>query len=254
MTQLRSDPHRFGAGARVGVLLALLFLVSACVGGENSGATKPALEPAVVRRHLRVGAVQRTYRLYTPPDSTNERPVPLVLALHGSGNSVDSFVDASELDDAASANGFIVAYPEALGLLWNGGFCCTSGRGSSATDVLFLDQVITDVAATRSIDPSRVYAVGVSAGGIMAYRLGCDLAARLAGVGAVAAAMVLDDCQPSRPLSVIAIHGTTESFPTTADGSPVVRPSQRLLPPPSSSDGRRWSAARAPMAPRCGER
>ena len=165
-----------------------------------------------MRRHLQVERAERVYRLYTPPDSESEGPVPLVLALHGSYNSVDSFVDASELDDAASANGFIVAYPEGVGLLWNGGFCCTSGRGSATADISFLDQVITDVAAVRRIDLRRVYAVGVSAGGVMAYRLGCDLAGRLAGVAVVTGAMVLDDCRPSPPVPVIAIHGTADGI------------------------------------------
>ncbi len=124
----------------------------------------------------------------------------------------DSLVDASELDKAASARGFIVAYSEAIGLLWNGGFCCTSGRGDPSTDVRFLDAVITDIASVRKIDETRVYAVGVSAGGIMASRLACDLAGRFAGIGAIAATMVLDDCHPSRPISVIAIHGTADGI------------------------------------------
>ncbi|MDQ3640960.1 MAG: hypothetical protein M3450_05700 [Actinomycetota bacterium] len=210
MKQLGRDRHRAVARARIGALVAGLLVVAGCGGGQGSGSTAPGAEPAVVRRQVKVENTERMYRLYTPPDSESEGPVPLVLALHGSYNSVDSFVDASEFDDAASANGFIVAYPEALGLVWNGGFCCTSGRGSAAIDISFLDRVIADVAAVRRIDLRRVYAVGFSAGGVMAYRLGCDLAERLAGVAAVAGAMVLDDCHPSRPVPVIAIHGTAD--------------------------------------------
>ena len=76
----------------------------------------------------------------------------------------------------------------------------------------FLDRVITDVAAVRKIDVARVYAVGVSAGGIMAYRLACDLTGRIAGIGAVAATMQVDDCQPSRPVTVVALHGTADDL------------------------------------------
>ena len=194
----------------------------------------------MVKRRLQVGGSERTYRLYTPPDSQDEGPVPLVLALHGSGNSAESLVDASELDEAASANGFVVAYPEALGLLWNGGFCCTSGRGDSATDVRFLDEVINDVVAIRRIDTSRIYAVGVSAGGVMAYRLGCDLAGRLAGVAAVAGSMLLDDCAPSRPVSVIAIHGTADGIVPYAGGrilGGATRPA-----PPATAVIERWAS------------
>ena len=230
------DGHGLVRGARFGAIVTALLLIAGCTGG--SGSTAPGPEPAVVRRQVKVESTERSYRLYTPPDSETDGPVPLVLALHGSYNSVDSFVDASELDDAASANGFIVAYPEALGLLWNGGFCCTSGRGSTATDVAFLDRVITDVAAVRRIDLGRVYAVGVSAGGVMAYRLGCDLAGRLAGVAAVAGAMVLDDCHPSRPVPVIAIHGTADGIVPYAGGR--IQGGATRPAPPAAAVIERW--------------
>ena len=192
-----------------------------------------------MRRHVRVEGAERVYRLYTPPDSEREGPVPLVLALHGSYTSVESFVDPSELDDAASANGFIVAYPEAVGLVWTGGFCCTSGRGSSAADISFLDRVITDVAAVRRIDLGRVYAVGVSAGGVMAYRLGCDLAGKLAGVAAVAGAMALDDCHPSRPVPVIAIHGTADGIVPYEGGR--IQGGATRPAPPAAAVVERWA-------------
>ena len=76
----------------------------------------------------------------------------------------------------------------------------------------FLGRLIDDVEANNKIDVNRVYAVGVSAGAMMAYRLGCELSARIAGVGSVAAAMVLDDCRPARPVSVIEIHGTADGL------------------------------------------
>lgn len=184
--------------------------------------------------------MDRTYRLYTPPDVEAGGPVPLVLALHGSGNSAESLVDASELDKAASAGGFIVAYPEAIGLLWNGGFCCTSGRGDAATDVRFLDEVITEITTIRRIDPKRIYAVGVSAGGIMAYRLACDMDDRLAGIGAIAASMLLDDCHPSRPVSVIAIHGTADGI-VPYEGGRILGGATKPAPP-ANAVIERWAS------------
>jgi polyhydroxybutyrate depolymerase len=217
-----------------------LFVVAACGSGSEPASSPGGAQPAVVQRQLQIDGMDRTYRLYTPPDVEDTGPVPLVLALHGSGNSVQSLVDATEFDEAASANGFIVAYPEAVGLLWNGGFCCTSGRGDTATDVRFLDQVVSDVSAVRRIDGTRIYAVGFSAGGIMAYRLACDLAGRFAGVGAVAGSMVLDDCRPVRPVSVIAVHGTADDVVPYHGGrifGGATRPA-----PPAGAVVDRWAA------------
>ena len=226
-----------GQRRRVAVVL-VLFLLAACGGGGETANDSP--QPAVAHRRLNVGGTDRTYRLYTPPDAADAGPVPLVLALHGSGNTAESLVDASELDAAADAGGFIVAYPQAVGISWNGGFCCTSGRGDPAADIRFLDHLVSDVIATRRIDESRIYAVGFSAGGIMAYRLACDLAGRFAGVGAIAATMVLDDCRPSRPVSVIAIHGTADDVVPYAGGridGGATRPA-----PPAIAVAERWAS------------
>lgn len=203
----------------VGAFIAMTALaLSGCGGDSGPEAAPPGPEPAVVWRDLQIDGVARRYRLYTPPTVGEDRPVPLVLALHGSENSVQSFVEATGLDQAASANEFVVAYPEASDLVWHGGFCCTGGRGDPTTDIRFLDQVISDVAAVRPIDTARVYAVGVSGGGVMAYRLACHLTGRLAGAGSVSGAMLLEDCQPARPISVMEIHGTADGIVPYAGG------------------------------------
>lgn len=224
---------------RVAFGLAGMLALAACGGGSGPSAAGDP-RPAVAHRQLRMDGVDRTYRLYTPPDVEHEGPVPLVLALHGSGNSADSLVDSSELDEAASANGFIVAYPEAVGLLWNGGFCCTSGRGDPAADVRFLAEVVTDVGAVRSIDERRIYAVGVSAGAVMAYRLACDLTERFAGIGAIAGSMVLDDCYPSRPISVIVVHGTADGI-VPYDGGRILGGATRPAPA-ATAVAERWAS------------
>lgn len=230
-----------GGGRRTGAIrraLLALLLLAGCGGGGGPAAEAP--QPAVAQRRLTIAGVERTYRLYTPPDTELGGPVPLVLALHGSGNSAESLVDSSEFDQAADAGGFIVAYPQAVGISWHAGFCCTTGRGDPSADVRFLDELITDVAAVRRIDEKRVYAVGVSAGGMMAYRLGCDLPGRFAGVGAIAASMALEDCRPSDAVSVIAIHGTADSEVPYAGGRIIGGATKPA--PPAIEVAERWAS------------
>ncbi|MCA1691311.1 MAG: alpha/beta hydrolase fold domain-containing protein [Actinobacteria bacterium] len=157
-----------------------------------------------------MAGVSRSYRLFTPPSVDRGQAVPLVLMLGGVGNTAESMVQTTEFDRVAETGEFLVAYPDGLSRTWNAGYCCLLGASSGPDDVAFLGRVIDDVQARHRIDPSRVFVVGVSAGGMMAYRLGCDLSARIAGVGSVAGAMVVDACQPSRPVSVIEIHGTAD--------------------------------------------
>lgn len=222
------------------VALVSLLVLAGCGGESGSPGATDDGEPAVAWRSLSVDGVARRYRLYTPPLVDDAGPMPLVLALHGSENSVESFVDASELDEAASANAFIVAYPEGQRLLWNGGLCCTSGRGNPAEDVRFLAQVVDDVASARRVDRSRVYAVGVSGGGVMAYRLGCDRSDLLAGVAAVSGAMAVDDCKPSGAVSVLTIHGTADGIVPYEGGR--IRGGAIAPAPPATAVAERWAS------------
>jgi len=198
---------------RVGSAVAVVLLVlTACGGGGSKNAGEPAPAPAVQQKQLSVDGRSRSYRLFTPLSLDRSRPAPLVLVLAGFGNTGQDMVTATEFDRMAETGDFVVAYPEGVDKTWNGGYCCLGRATAGPDDIAFLTRVIDEVQATTKIDAGRVFVVGFSAGAIMAHKLGCDLAGRIAGVGSVAGAMVLDDCRPSRPVSVIEIHGTGDGL------------------------------------------
>jgi len=61
------------------------------------------------------------------------------------------------------------------------------------------------------VNAERVYATGVSNGGGMAARVGCELSARIAAIAPVAGGYSsLDVCRPQHRVSVIEIHGTAD--------------------------------------------
>jgi len=227
------------------LVAALAVGLAACGGGEESSDAPPP--PAVQQRSLDVGGLSRTYRLFVPLSLDRQTPSPLVLMLHGVGNSADSMVEATQFDRTADTAEFIVAYPDGVNATWNAGYCCLLGASTGPDDVAFLTRLIDDVQANHNVDPARVFAVGVSAGGMMAYRLGCELSGRIAGVGAVAGAMTLEDCHPARPVSVIEIHGTADQLVpyeggATAGGA--TRPS-----PPTRTVAERWAELNRCPAP-----
>ena len=229
-----------GAAHASQLVLAAAIALAACSSGAEPTPTPPA--PAATgtsTRTLDVDGVTRRYHLFVPA-GMDQAPAALVLALHGSFNSAKSMAQATQLDAAAEANQFLVAYPEAQREIWNGGFCCTLGRGDPAADVQFLDAVITDAGAVHPVDGERVYAVGVSAGAVMAYRLACDRAGRIAGAGAVAGVMLLDGCQPAEPVSVIAINGTADPIVPYEGGR--IRGGATAPGPPVMAVAERWAA------------
>jgi polyhydroxybutyrate depolymerase len=80
-----------------------------------------------------------------------------------------------------------------------------------ADDVEFTNHMLDAIATKYSVDPTRVYAAGLSAGGFMAMKVGCALSDRIAAIGVVGAAMPKKMiCLPSRPVPVVMINGTSD--------------------------------------------
>ena len=82
---------------------------------------------------------------------------------------------------------------------------------SQADDVAFVNQMLDQIQLKYSADTSRIYAIGLSEGGFMSERLGCSLGDRIAAVAAVGATMPKNMiCVPTRPVSMVMIHGTSD--------------------------------------------
>jgi polyhydroxybutyrate depolymerase len=171
--------------------------------------------PVGVVTHETVGPDGRSYRLYVP-SNLPAGPVPLFIALHGGTGWGDQFAFTNRVENLAESNGFIVIHPDGIpqpntrGRVWNGGMCCGIAAREEVDDVAFIEAVIDRVEADHDIDETRVFAFGHSNGGIMSYRLACELSERIVGIGVVAGTLGVDDCAPSRPVSVMHIHGTAD--------------------------------------------
>lgn len=152
-----------------------------------------------------IGGRVRTYRLVRPP-AAQDRPSPLVVVLHGGFGSGAQAQQAYGWDALAAREGFAVAYPDGVGRSWNAGTCCGPARRYGIDDVAFVEAVIDDAAGLVGLDQARIYATGISNGGMLAYRLACELPGRFAALGPVAATMVCE-CPRPAPVSILHIHG-----------------------------------------------
>ena len=158
----------------------------------------------------------RTYHLYVPTSLPKGEPAPLLLALHGGIGWGLQYAKNSGFDALAEANGFIVVFPDGVGpaikddalRTWNAGACCGAAVKEDVDDVTFLSMLIDTIGEQLPIDEHRVFAAGHSNGGMMAYRLACELADKVVAIGLQSSALELDDCHPSRPVSLLHIHGT----------------------------------------------
>jgi len=163
---------------------------------------------------LMVDGRERTYLLHRPAGYDPQRRYPLVVVLHGTFGTGEKVSGQTGFSLYADREQFIVVYPDALGN-WN------DGRGTSASatqgidDASFINALVAELSGTLSVDASRVYATGVSSGGIMAYRLGCEASALFAAIAPVIANVaepIAEHCAPSAPVALVTVNGAEDPF------------------------------------------
>jgi polyhydroxybutyrate depolymerase len=177
------------------------------------------------------------------------KPRPLVIALHGAGETGPDFALDTGFSRLADREDFLVAYPSAgsPNSFWN-----MSGQVPGASnDVEVLERSLDQLESAVCVDRARVFVTGVSNGGGMTARLGCELSERLAGVASVAGGYrSLPPCRPSRPLPVLEIHGTADQVVPYGGKPPDYRGSvARWLAQWRRIDGCRGRADRLRPAP-----
>ncbi|RYY30132.1 MAG: phospholipase [Chitinophagaceae bacterium] len=165
-----------------------------------------------------VDGLERTYLLNLPPTYYESGGFSLVIAMHGGGGDAEQFEKSSGLTDKGNRSGFIIVYPNGIkstGLLkaqtWNGGSCCDYAVEKNIDDVKFISQLIDHLAGKYKINQKKVYATGHSNGGIMAYRLACELSTKIAAIAPNGCTMtVTSPCKASRPVPVLHMHSVND--------------------------------------------
>ena len=164
------------------------------------------------KRTLYCDGRYRTYILRVPDSYNDTTSVPIVIGLHGYSASAADFESSSELYRKSDAEGFIAVCPNATGnpTMWNAGGAYEVWT-NGVDDVKFISTLIDTLCKTYSIDTTRIFATGYSNGSFMAYRLAAELSDKIAAIGAVAGQMVLQHCEPERPIPIIHFHGLDDT-------------------------------------------
>lgn len=200
---------------RIGVALFILTLsLLACTRTVNS----TSISSSDTTHSLSFDGRQRTYVLHIPSTYNGSQPMPLVFDFHGGLGSAFTQMHTSNFEPLADEKGFIVVYPNGTGLLgdklltWNGGTCCGYAVKNNMDDVGFIRVILADIESSYKIDGKRVYATGLSNGGIMSQRLACDASDVFAAIGPVSGTLNYPECQPKEPVSIIEFHGTADQY------------------------------------------
>jgi len=189
-----------------------------------------------------------------------EDELPLVVAVHGYTSTATGFEAAHGLRPHADQHGYIVVYPQGSHFnvtvddsqqyrvtSWNdlaanlpettdGPHCsadslqypcppecadCSRCAWTSCyDDVGFLDKMLNAMQAEFPVDPDRLYLLGVSNGGMMVLRAGCDLSDRFAAVAPIIGQLAPGyDCGPTTDLPMLHLYGGKDET-VRYDGKP----------------------------------
>ncbi|MCU0694350.1 MAG: hypothetical protein MUF54_23425 [Polyangiaceae bacterium] len=213
-------------------ILAATLLLAGCapddaVDGADQDASPTASAQPIGEKGILAGRLQpgettvslthqgrmRSYVAYVPRGYNGLADVPLVVNAHAFMQNPSGQAVLSGMNTKADEKGFIVVYPWGTGrqLSFNAGLCCGPAAANGVDDVGFVRAVVTDVSARARVNRKRVYATGMSNGGFLAHRLGCEASDIIAAIAPVAGVNgVPNKCDPRRPVPVMHFHGTDD--------------------------------------------
>ena len=169
-------------------------------------------------RTIAVGDLQRRYRVHVPEKYDAANPTPVVIVFHGGGGNPESMVRLTGMNAKSDEAGFIVVYPYGSGLdperglTFNGGECCAYAMQNEIDDVGFTRALLDDLTKVANADTNRVFATGLSNGGIMSHYLASELSDRIAAIAPVGGPLMMEVPNAKRPVSVMHFHGTGDEF------------------------------------------
>ncbi len=156
------------------------------------------------------GGVNRTVSFYVPSSLAGKSNVPAVFVFHGGGGDADGVAATSGIVELADALGFVVVLPEVVKGQWNDG---RSASASPYDDVGYVRTIIGNSSALMGVDLGRVFASGISNGGMFTQRLSCDAADLFSAVAIISANMPSEyqgQCNPSRSLPKVFFNGNSD--------------------------------------------
>ncbi len=165
-----------------------------------------AARPGQVTLPFAAAGESGSYVRHLPPSYNGHQPLPLVLDLHGYSEPASVHVLISALGRYGDTHRFITLTPQTAGPvpLWN-----TDLKGK---DVAFLGALLDKAEQALCVDEARIFVTGYSNGAFMTSAMACAFSSRIAAVAPVAGIQEISGCSFTRPVPVVAFHGTADPF------------------------------------------
>jgi polyhydroxybutyrate depolymerase len=193
-------------------LLTISIFLFSCEkeGGPTLSVDKPSEQKTI---NITFDGVARNFIVYLPSGYNNSGKMPLIFAIHGGSGTPEGMINIANFKTIADRDKVVLVYPEGVQKNWNDGRP-TAPNQLGINDVGFFNQMCDYMINNYSVDEKKIYATGISNGGFMSTRLGCELSNRIAAIAVNAATIeattIAPNCKPNRPVPALYIHGTTD--------------------------------------------
>nr|WHW29269.1 hypothetical protein [uncultured bacterium] len=159
---------------------------------------------------VKVGEVQQMSVVV--PSGFDGTALPVVMDFHGVGSDGTQEAALTNYAALAERETFIIAHPTAKSSPFDGRNTWELAQFDlpDQDDIALVSEIIEKLTSNFCGDVNRVYSTGMSNGGLFTSRLVCEMADQIAAAVSVAGVTHHDDCEPSRPVPMMAYHGTAD--------------------------------------------
>ena len=199
-------------------LIGAFLLLSALLAGVGPLWATP------MKHSIHWAGTERHYLLSLPPGYPERAASPLPLVFHGGGGNPEQVLKGSDLLERAAREGWILVAPAGSGrlervLTWNVGFGFGCALSANVDDIGFVRRLMDTLQAAYRIDPGRIYATGISNGGILCHLLAGHMSERIAAIAPIVATAGgrrkgrtewRHPPAPRRPVAVLGFNGALD--------------------------------------------
>ena len=173
--------------------------------------------------------IEGHYRVFHFNNPGNDKRPNLIFVLHGSGgNGKDMMKSATRLEEKSKAEKILLAYPDGYQRYWNE--CRKANTSAANTENInenaFFEKMIDYFGSKYQIDPKKVFAVGTSGGGHMAYKLALTMPGKFRAVTAIIANLPdtnnMDCIAVKHPIPIMIVNSTEDPLNPYNGGMMVV--------------------------------
>jgi polyhydroxybutyrate depolymerase len=151
---------------------------------------------------IKLNGLKRTAKIYLP-HQPNQRKKPLIINLHGVSDNAWLQNYRCQMNHTAQKKGFILVYPKGSGFImrnWN----------DWPNEIKFISVLIDSLVLNYFVDASRIYLVGFSQGGMLAYKFASIYPEKIRALAIVGSCIdssyIINECKLSKTIPLIAFN------------------------------------------------